>query len=234
MKDIPAPQYTQVPNYILDNLDKFESEAEMKVVLVVARNTFGWHKERDRISLSQLEKATGMTRQSVAAGLARALENGWIERIAEGNSFSYAVVVQKVDQSRNHTSPESRPKSVQKVDQQVVQKIDTQKKGVKKETNGAKGPRPHDELFDAVVEVCRADAKLNGSTVGKVVSQLKTAGYTSADVRAFGEDWWAWDQRTKAPSVWKLKDGISQVRAKKSSNGAGLGALQLPESLLDG
>jgi hypothetical protein len=96
--------------------------------------------------------------------------------------------------------------------------------------------RPRDEMFDAVVEVCRADAKLNGSTVGKVVTQLKSAGYTSADVRAFGEDWWAWDQRTKAPSVWKLRDGISQVRAKKSPNGAAasLGALQLPESLLDG
>jgi DNA-binding MarR family transcriptional regulator len=140
MSNIPPPNYTQVPNYILDNLDRFTNEAEMKVVLVVARKTFGWQKKRDTISLSQLEDATGMTRQSVADGLKRAISNGWIERVVDGNSFSYAVVVQKVDQSKPQTSPESRPKVVQKVDQQVVQNLDTQKKELKKEIKRATPP----------------------------------------------------------------------------------------------
>jgi hypothetical protein len=214
VKDIPAPNYTQVPNYILDNLDKFSSEAEMKVVLVVARKTFGWQKKRDTISLSQLVTATGMTRSSVVSGVDAAITNGWIERIEDGHSFSYAVVVQKVDQSNNRTSPESRPEPVQEVDRQVVQKLDTQKKELKKETNGAKKPRPQNEIFDAVLEVCQANAKLNGSQIGKVAAEIGAAGFTAADVRAFGKDWWAWKDRTKPPTVWKLRDTISQVRGK--------------------
>ena len=223
MKPIDEPNYTQVPNYIMDHLHEFKSEAELKVVMVIARKTFGWHKERDQISLSQLVTATGMTRSSVVSGLEAAIEHGWIERIPDGLSFSYAVVVQKVDQSNNQTSPENVPLPVQKVDRKVVQKLDTQKKGLKKETN----PRPRDELFDAVVEVCQANEKLNGSQVGKVAAEIKAAGFTAADVKAFGKDWWAWKERTKPPTVWKLRDTISQVRAKPANGRAQAGGVRV-------
>lgn len=73
--------------------------------------------------------------------------------------------------------------------------------------------RPRNEMFDAVLEVCGANEKLNGPTIGKVAAELAGAGYTVADVRAFGKDWWTWKDRTKPPTVWKLRDGISQIRA---------------------
>lgn len=128
MKQIQPPNYTQIPNTLLDSLDKFSSQSELKVVLLIARKTFGWHKGRDVISLSQIEEATGLARQSVLDGIELGIEHGWIERRAAGNSWSYAMVVQKLDQPDQSTSLETGPEIVQKVDQQVVQKVDTQKK----------------------------------------------------------------------------------------------------------
>ena len=87
-------------------------------------------------------------------------------------------------------------------------------------------------MFDAVASVCQSDPKLQGSSIKKVAVALEKAGYTVADVQAFGKDWWAWKERTKPPTVWKLKDTISQVRAK-APTGNGRGPL-LPEGLLDG
>ena len=98
-----------------------------------------------------------------------------------------------------------------------------------KKQTGAKEPRPRDEMFDAVVEVCQSNAKLEGSAIAKVANEIKAAGFTVADVRAFGKDWWAWKERIKPPSPWKLKSTISQVRAKAPT---GRGPM-LPEGLLD-
>ena len=54
---IPAPNYTQIPNAIFELMaDKSAglTEKELKVLLAIARKTFGWHKKRDNISLTQL------------------------------------------------------------------------------------------------------------------------------------------------------------------------------------
>lgn len=226
MKPIEEPNYTQVPNYIMDHLHEFSSEAELKVVLVVARKTFGWHKDRDVISLSQLEAATGMTRSSVVAGLEAALADGWIERVPDGQSFSYAVVVQKLDQSKNHTSPESRPKPVQKVDRELVQKVDTQKKELKKEKKeGEAGKlRQPDPLFDAIVEVCAVDLSVKGSgtTVGTVRAALAgaTPPYTPDEVRTWGKEQ-TWMKHP--PTVWQLKSGIGAVRKNGHAKKKGWG-----------
>lgn len=59
--------YTQVPDALFDQQLSRLSHAELKVVLWIMRCTFGWKKERDAISLTQLQRATGLSRQSVAA-----------------------------------------------------------------------------------------------------------------------------------------------------------------------
>ncbi len=60
-----APNHTQIPNEFLDKMLPHLSFPETKVLLVIMRKTFGWHKIRDQISLSQLEKHTGMNRQAI-------------------------------------------------------------------------------------------------------------------------------------------------------------------------
>ena len=64
---VSAPTYTQIPNDLFDHWLPHLGEIEVKVLLVIMRKTFGWHKAdlRDRISISQLEKLTGSTPSNI-------------------------------------------------------------------------------------------------------------------------------------------------------------------------
>ncbi len=56
--------YTKVPNVLLEFMGHF-TEAEFKVVLAIARKTIGWGKEKDKISFSQIETMTGISRTAI-------------------------------------------------------------------------------------------------------------------------------------------------------------------------
>jgi len=49
-----SPRYTQVPDELFDELMPFLSGAELKVLLYITRKTFGWKKDSDNISISQM------------------------------------------------------------------------------------------------------------------------------------------------------------------------------------
>lgn len=61
---------TPVPNVVLDLLISVLSMAELKVLLVIVRQTNGWRKSRDWISQSQFVHKTGLSRQTVSQTLA--------------------------------------------------------------------------------------------------------------------------------------------------------------------
>src|SRR5262249_18012408 len=75
------PNSTQVPDVILDFWLSELSGAELKVVLYIARRTYGFGKESDNISLTQictgikkrdgtvLDTGTGLSRSSVARAI---------------------------------------------------------------------------------------------------------------------------------------------------------------------
>jgi phage replication O-like protein O len=50
------PNTTQIPNEVFDSLMSHLSGGELKVLLYICRRTFGFQKESDRISLSQISK----------------------------------------------------------------------------------------------------------------------------------------------------------------------------------
>ena len=60
------PNSTQIPDVILDEWLPVLSGAEFQVVMFVARKTFGWGKDRDRISLSQIEAGTSLARSTIS------------------------------------------------------------------------------------------------------------------------------------------------------------------------
>ncbi len=76
-----SPRYTQVPDELFDELMSHLSGAELKVLLYIIRRTFGFKKDVDNISLSQicsgitkregevLDKGTGLSQQSVITAL---------------------------------------------------------------------------------------------------------------------------------------------------------------------
>lgn len=76
----PSPNGTVVPDDVFDVLAPLLSEAELRVLLYIIRRTFGFKKEADSISLSQmvdgittrdgrvLDSGTGMSRRGVMKG----------------------------------------------------------------------------------------------------------------------------------------------------------------------
>lgn len=137
-----APNYTQIPNDMLDNDLPSMGKAECKVVLAIARKTFGWHKESDRISISQLEDLTGLSRQGVISGIDAAIKRGNVEKIEhETGPNEYKLVVNPLDQRADKES-NNLTRVVKTVDQQVVKLVDTQKKVVKETYTKEKDSRP--------------------------------------------------------------------------------------------
>lgn len=145
-KGFEVPNHTQTPNSFFAAMPKIRSAAELKIVLAVIRRTFGWHKESDKISLTQLQEDTGLTRESVSQGIQNALSHKYITRTKDGQGHIYSLrLVKKSDWSEKPTSRKNRPKVVKKSDHQLVGNIDPQKKGIKekKEKIGASAEIPH-------------------------------------------------------------------------------------------
>ncbi len=77
-----SPNFTQVPDELFDVLMPQLSDAELRVLLYIVRRTFGFKRDADAISLSQmvsgittregqiLDRGTGLSKATVARGLA--------------------------------------------------------------------------------------------------------------------------------------------------------------------
>ena len=85
-----SPTYTPVPDQFFDHVMTHLTEAELRVALYIVRRTFGFKKQQDSISLSQmvdgivkkdgeiLDEGTGMARSSVTRALRGLEEKGII------------------------------------------------------------------------------------------------------------------------------------------------------------
>lgn len=78
-------QTTSVPNSVFDTYLPFLSGAELKLLLVIIRQTNGWidkrtgrRKTRDRISHSQFIKKTGLSRRVISKALQRVITSGLV------------------------------------------------------------------------------------------------------------------------------------------------------------
>ena len=77
---IHAPNYTQSPNVLFDEIFKTLKEGELRIVLVLIRQTFGWHKEWDRISIGKIAEKSGLDKRSVTRSLKSLIEKGIVEQ----------------------------------------------------------------------------------------------------------------------------------------------------------
>lgn len=93
------PNSTQIPDVILDYWMAKLSGAEFKVLLYICRRTYGFRRETDTVSLSQLcdgitkrngqrlDHGTGLSRPSVVAALKTLIENhGLVAKVQSQNS----------------------------------------------------------------------------------------------------------------------------------------------------
>lgn len=141
-----SPKYTQVPDDLFDELMSELSGSELKVLLYVIRRTFGFKKDSDLISLSQmvsgivkkdgtiLDKGTGLSKEGVSKALKSLVEKGILmknRKHSEKRGFKaseYALSIFNYPLSDNLTSPPSqnnRQALAQKSDIQETVKQDT-------------------------------------------------------------------------------------------------------------
>ena len=83
---IVKPNFTQIPNIILDNASKF-SNAEFKILCFICRKTFGWHKEKDRIAYSQIIDGTGLGKNTIPRIIKLLIEKKLLTRTGNPNKW---------------------------------------------------------------------------------------------------------------------------------------------------
>lgn len=139
-----APRYTQTPNLFLDEHLPEMGPAETKVVLAIIRQTFGWHKDKDRLSISQLMEMTGLSNRAVIDGTKEALERGIISRRESGNSYEYWLVIENEESSQGTDGGVNNAhRGCEDTSQEGVNDTHTQKKT--KETSQKESTRTHEE-----------------------------------------------------------------------------------------
>ena len=135
-KGIERPRFTQYPNILLDHYMSELSGSAFKVVSVICRETFGWQRKEQVISLSYLSEKTGLSKQGVINGINECLEAGLLERREKGRGFAYRLIVKKVDHQPDDMSKKLTSTS-QKSGQDPVNSVDTikERKKEKEEIN---------------------------------------------------------------------------------------------------
>jgi len=146
MTEIPAMNYTGVPNVVFDYWMPLLKPGAFKVLLCICRKTFGWHKTSDLISKNQLIACTGMTKNTVQSAIEELEEHGLLIKQQYQNEYGH----QPNGYALNVTKPEddiySEPTQNlgggrskidlgvgQKLTQGVGQKLTPQKKDLTKE-----------------------------------------------------------------------------------------------------
>ena len=61
--------YTKISDLLIDTWLSKLSEAELKTLIIIIRQTIGWNKKRDRISHQQFKKKSGLSARSITTAI---------------------------------------------------------------------------------------------------------------------------------------------------------------------
>jgi len=226
MQRIYKPNYTIIPNIILDKMMSEMSESEFRVVIAICRKTFGWHKDKDRISISQIEKLTGLSHNAVIEGTKQALERGIVERHPISQSFEYEISVFEEVETSNLGLPvildyelEPKPVILDYQQKKGLKDIDASAsttlppQGSKPEplksidsqvpTNGNGNHKiltSQQAMVGALAMVCELDIRLEKGKLVTNAARLIKAGYTHEQINNFygkGGEYYKRDWRGK-------------------------------------
>lgn len=86
--------YTPIANEILEELVKIDLlGAELRVLLFIIRKTYGYRKKQDRISFTQFEKGTRISRQTINKTIKNLMAKGLIVKIClPGGNIGYSFI----------------------------------------------------------------------------------------------------------------------------------------------
>jgi phage replication O-like protein O len=132
MPQIDKPNFTQIPNIILGDIQRGNivdsglmaslEGSQLKVLLAVCRLTFGFHQNTRRASITMIEKLTGLSRQGVINAANKLEELGLIVRSKDGGVTLWQVVVNSVDYLDNQQESTELTRLVNSVDSHLRNK----------------------------------------------------------------------------------------------------------------
>lgn len=219
MAGFALPNHTQTPNDLFDVLlSQIDTLAELKVTLAVIRKTLGYHKKKDPISFTQLQKMTGLQSKAVQDGIEKAIARGTIEIVDNGlrgvNIFALVIDDHFENQSSDHFENQSSSTLESKVTKETTQKkkktLSPSGDEESPELEKPKKARQPNPMYDAVLETWKLTAERNGLMQGLLTGTAKRNGWkqynletpiTPEQVR----EWAAWYKRANP--------GISVVSA---------------------
>jgi DNA-binding MarR family transcriptional regulator len=95
-----APTYTQIPNDFFDMVGDLD-KAPMKVLLILFRETFGYHRDDAELSLRDLKAKTKLSQSSILRACEWLEDRGLIEKLPDGNkTLIWRVVVEDESELR--------------------------------------------------------------------------------------------------------------------------------------
>ncbi|OEU65671.1 MAG: hypothetical protein BA863_12495 [Desulfovibrio sp. S3730MH75] len=213
------PLFTQVPNVLLDNQIQEMSKAELKIVLATCRKTFGWQKGRDRISYSQFEKLTGLSRASVQEGIKQAVAHGHLRRYEVKNGFEYSLVIDTIPEIELSSIPENKPQAIPEIEHT---KESTLKKVIKDDNTGEVFKQYENNIGPLVAfQVDDIKAELEEGTspewiIDAIKEAVKYDKRSWAYIKAILDDW---NKNGKGSTINKPKKGnYGKTKKNKPSN----------------
>jgi phage replication O-like protein O len=85
MSKLSAPfRHVQTPIEIFDYWLPILGHVELKILMIIVRQTFGWHKTKDRISISQLVEKSGSNRTRACEAIESLISHNLIKKEIEG------------------------------------------------------------------------------------------------------------------------------------------------------
>ena len=128
------PNFTQIPNVFFDEWLGDLGKGELKVLLYVMRRTYGFQKNKDRISLSQLQtgiknldQGTKLGRMTLMRAITNLEEIGMLKVDRENMTNMYSLNLDYVGSTKTELVPKRYQTSTKTI-LEVVPKQNTQKK----------------------------------------------------------------------------------------------------------
>lgn len=105
-KKLSAPfRHVQTPIELFDYWMPILGHVELKVLMFITRKTFGWHKSKDRISLSQIVEGTKSCRTGVCNAIDGLINHGLIKKTKEGSVGTEKVYYELVFEDLSCDAP---------------------------------------------------------------------------------------------------------------------------------
>ena len=222
--------HVEIANEIIEELARVNLSAyEWRVLMIVLRKTYGWQKKTDRISLSQIAKATGIQRPHVVRAKKTLIDKKLlIERQGEiGPNKNY-------EQWQSPGYPGTDLGTGGGTDSGTTQVVPIQAtSGTDSGTKSGTDSGTHKRKKDTIQKKERADRKFTPPTIEQVRVYAESRGYPDFDAERFVEyyataEWHDskgnpvrnWKQ--KLLSVWltgKYDDAPSAKPLERDANG---------------